>query len=740
MEIPLPGPIAPRSERPAPGVQARNGLRQLLRPHANGREEPVSLDRLHHAEQCYRALFDGLPIGLFRYSLETRRMLDVNPALVGMLGFEDREVLLQTPLDEILDEPLETILTRSALSGPGDPVEVAVRRPDGRLVWLRVRVGLQIPLPGAMTIVDGVVEDVTPLHESVELQLRFRHFFEMAEVGMLIVDVEGQIESVNPALCRMTGYATDEIVGRSLDDFVHPEERGEDRAALAGSVVDPDFGSYSVERRLVRRDGQTVWCHAVGALVKDAAGQPLFALAMLHDLTAIKSVEQRLAAEHAEREDVMAALSSLVPRATLELTAADIAQTVMTIEGVDMAAVLDLTNEHAVALALIAPPEAPAHVGETLPPDRTQYLQERAARGPWTALWDRARTDYQRAWVAAGMQASAYLPLTYGERVVGLIIAGSSTADDAESADRWLKSLADYGPLASALLGPDLLARATLERQREALRSVIAEHQFATVFQPIVRLKDSIIVGYEALTRFHDGTPPDARLRQAADIGMRLELEEACLAAALDAAGRLPRGPWLSVNVSPLLMRDPKRLRRHVTRRHLVLEVTEDEAIDDYSAIRACLARLGDVDLAIDDAGAGYAGLRHIVELRPRYLKFDRRMVEHIDHDPSRQAMAAGLVHFAARTGCALIAEGIESEGERRAVEALGVDLGQGFLLGRPAPPEVVAGRDGTATVARSEPSAHPRRSLPPVDQSDLAAGLRGEDGHEQLAFPYDLG
>ena len=190
---------------------------------------------------------------------------------------------------------------------------------------------------------------------------------------------------------------------------MHPDERGQDRAALAASVADPGHGSYSVERRIVHRDGQTVWCHVVGALVKDAAGQPLFALAMLHDLSALRSVEQRLAAEHAEREDVVAALSSLVPRATLELTAADIAQTVMTIEGVDMAAVLDLTNERAVTLALIAPSGAPAHVGEELPPDRTRYLQERAALGPWTSLWDHARTEYLRTWVAVGMRASAYV-------------------------------------------------------------------------------------------------------------------------------------------------------------------------------------------------------------------------------------------------------------------------------------------------------------------------------------------
>ena len=490
-----------------------------------------------------------------------------------MLGFADREEFLQTPLDEYStsrSRPSSPVRPRPI---PGIPVEVPVRRRDGCFVWLRVRVGEQVPVQGAMRVLDGVVEDITELHESVEMQQRFTRFFEMAEVGMLIVDVEGRIESVNPALCRITGYATDEIIGRSLDDFVHPDERGQDRAALAASMLHPGHGSYSVERRIVHRDGQTVWCHAVGALVKDAAGQPLFALAMLHDLSALRSVEQRLAAEHAEREDVVAALSSLVPRVTLELTAADIAQTVMTIEGVDMAAVLDLTNERAVALALIAPSGAPAHVGEELPPDRTRYLQERAALGPWTSLWDRPRTEYLRAWVAVGMRASAYLPLTYGDRVVGLIIAGSTTAGDAPAADRWLTSLADYGPLASAFLGPDLLARATMEQQRETLRSVIAEQRFSTVFQPIVRLKDSAIVGYEALTRFHDGTPPDEQLRQAADIDMRPELEEACLAAGPGCRRALPAGalaererlaPADARSEAPAAARDPSAPRPEV--------------------------------------------------------------------------------------------------------------------------------------------------------------------------------
>ena len=114
--------------------------------------------------------------------------------------------------------------------------------------------------------------------------------------------------------------------------------------------------------------------------------------------------------------------------------------------------------------------------------------------------------------------------------------------------------------------------------------------------------------------------------------------------------------------------------------------MTEHAQISDYDAFRRAVRRLGDVHLAVDDAGAGYASLRHILELGPRYAKLDISLVRGIDGDPQRQALAAGLAHFAARGGCQLIAEGVERQAEARALEDLGVEFGQGFLFGRPEP------------------------------------------------------
>ena len=124
-----------------------------------------------------------------------------------------------------------------------------------------------------------------------------------------------------------------------------------------------------------------------------------------------------------------------------------------------------------------------------------------------------------------------------------------------------------------------------------------------------------------------------------------------------------------------------------IRERPLVLEVTEHEAIPAYGPLRDAVLALGlDVRLAVDDAGAGIANFTHLVGLRPHIVKVDADLVRGVDQDVSRQAVVAGLVHFATAADCQVIAEGIETEAELSTVIGLRVSLGQGYLLGRPAP------------------------------------------------------
>jgi EAL domain-containing protein (putative c-di-GMP-specific phosphodiesterase class I) len=185
------------------------------------------------------------------------------------------------------------------------------------------------------------------------------------------------------------------------------------------------------------------------------------------------------------------------------------------------------------------------------------------------------------------------------------------------------------------------------------------------------------------------------RFSEAERVGLRREFEAVTLAEVMRAEVELPSGKWLGINVSPELVLEPGWLAERVkgTSRRLVIELTEHAPIEDYAALRAALDTLPSrMAVAVDDAGAGYASLRHIYELRPHFVKLDIALVRGVNRDPLRQALIAGLVHFADDTGSRLIAEGIETEAEAATLRRLHVRIGQGYLFARPAEIGVLVG------------------------------------------------
>lgn len=237
-------------------------------------------------------------------------------------------------------------------------------------------------------------------------------------------------------------------------------------------------------------------------------------------------------------------------------------------------------------------------------------------------------------------------------------------------------------------LAPIVAAREQLAEATRRIEAIIAARAFRPVFQPVHNLVTSEMVGFEALTRFDDGCRPDLVFAAAQDCGLASELEAVTLEAAIEASRGLPSRVWLSLNVSPSMLRDVERLKpllKHAGR-PIVLEITEHEAIGAYEPLQAALAQLEPgIRLAVDDVGAGVANFNHLVQLRPALVKIDASLVRGVDQDLSRAALVVGLVHFAAAAGSQVIAEGIETDAEKATVASLGVTLGQGYLLGRPA-------------------------------------------------------
>src|SRR5919206_2105787 len=234
---------------------------------------------------------------------------------------------------------------------------------------------------------------------------------------------------------------------------------------------------------------------------------------------------------------------------------------------------------------------------------------------------------------------------------------------------------------------------ATLRRLAH-LQRLLEPGAIQPVYQPIVRLTDLEPIGYEGLARFPyaDGLanmPPDVTLAAAGDIGLRGDLEVACWAA-MAAAGSPPGGRLLFVNISPDALAHPGlfSLADRLPSR-LVIEITEQREVQDYAELRERLAPwvARGAQVAIDDTGAGYASLEHVVELRPDFLKLTRGLVSEIDRDANRQALLRALMAFAREVGAVIVAEGVERKEELEILRECEVDFAQGWLFGRPGPP-----------------------------------------------------
>ena len=393
---------------------------------------------------------------------------------------------------------------------------------------------------------------------------------------------------------------------------------------------------------------------------------------------------RRLAGEVDERAQAMLSLARLEKADTLALTSLRICGEALRLPGIDAARIYTIGAAGVVPMALEGIQPEGEVVGEAVEPGRGQHIRECAAAGTWVDS-----TPATRRPEPGKLLGEAFAPMRWEDRIVGVVSMGTTEQLEAQRLATRLPTVSEFGVVSAALIGPRLAEQRRRDDIRAELNSIIADHAFVPVFQAVVELGTRRTVGFEALTRFRDGARPDQRFIEADLAGMSIKLETACIADQVEAACWLPAGTWVSLNVSPALAGAIIPIIAALERvdREVVLEITEHVEIADYKALVGALNLVrGKARLAVDDAGAGYAGLRHILELHPQFVKLDLSLVRHIDTDPARQAMVAGMAHFARNSGCELIAEGIETEAELDELIRLGVPLGQGYLFGKPGP------------------------------------------------------
>ncbi|MGP8161078.1 MAG: EAL domain-containing protein [Candidatus Dormibacteria bacterium] len=280
------------------------------------------------------------------------------------------------------------------------------------------------------------------------------------------------------------------------------------------------------------------------------------------------------------------------------------------------------------------------------------------------------------------------------------LVKGSMPDEVTQTIQRVLRGESAFSPDVASTVVRELTEELAGKEEAETRRSrvlariqaVIESGGIHPVYQPIVDLAKGRVTGVEALARFDTGMPLQW-FEEASDVGLREELETSALAVALAGLPALPPKAYLALNLSPstLLCRDVARLLGAVPLERIVIEMTEHAPVGDYEALNRALRPLRDagVRVAVDDAGAGFSSLRHILLMVPDIIKLDISLTRGIDGDRPRRALSCALVAFARETATTIVAEGIETDAELRTLREIGVTEGQGFLIARPMAPPI---------------------------------------------------
>ncbi len=238
-------------------------------------------------------------------------------------------------------------------------------------------------------------------------------------------------------------------------------------------------------------------------------------------------------------------------------------------------------------------------------------------------------------------------------------------------------------------------------KNRGRLQRILLEQEVSTVYQPIVRLSDMSIMGYEALSRGPKNSEIEAPVilfTLAEETGLIFELDRLCRKRAIINARGKPRGKKLFVNTLPNLIYDPdfeassftKFLEQYgIPISDVVFEITERNAIEQYSHFKQAISYYTDVGItiAIDDVGAGYSSLEAIMEIKPRYVKIDASIIRGASSSAGKKAMLKALHTLAISIDAETVAEGVENKGDLEVLQEIGIHYAQGYYFAKPGPP-----------------------------------------------------
>ena len=565
----------------------------------------------------------------------------------------------------------------------------------------------------------GTVQDVTELR-AIERDVqaareRFRVAFENAPVGMTISSADGRLLQVNDSMCDISGYTRDELLTMNLATITHPEEL-EERTQMHAQLIGGEIDSYIRDGRLLRANGDAVWVSRHVRMLRDSHGNPLRILSHFVDITERRMMEREL--RHMADHDP---LTGLLNRRGLE---AELERHVSHVNRYgDRGALLVLDLDHFKAINDTLGHEAGDRLIVTVATLLRNRLRSsdavaRLGGDEFAILLPDASADVAQhvaEEIVADIQHGAAIHHGQTTRRVTTSVGVRMFTQGQLNAESVLVD-ADLAMYDAKEAGRDQVAMHTGDSDEqprmkarlewiERIRSALDRGQFTLHAQPIVELHSGRVEQCELLLRMVDDSgdtiPPGAFLYIAERYDLIQELDEWVAGKAIElvaleeAAGRLGS---VEINVSAKSLANPRLLavieaeisRHQINPAHLIFEVNETAAISHMALARNFAERLKALGcrFALDNFGAGFGGFFYLKHIPFDYLKIDREFVTDCLNNRTDQLVIEALVSLAHGLNKQMIAEGVEDHETELFLRRRGIDLAQGFHIGRPMPIE----------------------------------------------------
>jgi diguanylate cyclase (GGDEF)-like protein/PAS domain S-box-containing protein len=561
----------------------------------------------------------------------------------------------------------------------------------------------------------SIGEDITERHNA---EARYRATFDQSATGIAHTSLEGRFLSVNRKFCRMLGYEERELVGRSVDEVTHPEDRHTTLAAaqhLAYATQDSFVPEY--EKRYVCKDGGVVWVSISVCVVRDSHGVPEYFIALANDISSRKQAEEKLF--HRAHYDALTdlpnrvlcfdRLSQAIAQAGRKRWAAGVL-----FMDLDRFKTVNDTLGHAsgdAVLRLAAQRlQSCVRAGDTV---------ARVGGDEFVVVMSELKSPQDGAVVAQKIVDAMAKPLRIdGQEVyIGTSIGIATFPADGRDGETLVKN-ADAAMLRAKQVGRNNFQFYTREMNERALeklqldtdlRRALERREFFLHYQPKVSLASGRITGVEALLRWnrpgHGPVSPAQFVPILEDCGLIVPVgdwivETVCAQvrawrgaglAAVPVAVNLAAKQFLHHDIGAVI--DAALERHGIPGSLLQIEITESDAMSSPAEVSAMLRGLRErgVTVAIDDFGTGYSSLGYLKRFPLDTLKLDRSFVTGLPGDGDDVSIALAVIGMAHSLGLKVVAEGVEKREQRDFLAAQGCDEMQGYLFSRPVPAEECA-------------------------------------------------